>query len=84
MLDTEALKKQGLEQMANTVNFNVITIEPVKIRYLCYRRGFRNVIWKKEEYPTINKLDPLSLPVYIPHQHTLPQVVWADVKNLTR
>jgi general stress protein 26 len=46
---TEALKKQGLEQMANTVNFNVITIEPVKIRYLCYRRGFRNVIWKKEE-----------------------------------
>ena len=46
---TEALKKQGLEQAANTVNFNVITIEPAKIRYLNYRTGFRNVIWKKEE-----------------------------------
>lgn len=46
---TEALKKQGLEQAANFVNFNVITIEPAKIRYLNYRKGFRNVIWKKEE-----------------------------------
>ena len=44
---TEALKKQGMEEAANTVNFNVITIEPAKIRYLNYRSGFRNVIWKK-------------------------------------
>jgi general stress protein 26 len=46
---TEALKKQGMEEAANTVNFNVITIEPAKIRYLNYRSGFRNVIWKKHE-----------------------------------
>ncbi len=45
---TEALKRQGLEEAANVVNFNVITIEPKKIRYLNYRNGFRNVIWKKE------------------------------------
>jgi nitroimidazol reductase NimA-like FMN-containing flavoprotein (pyridoxamine 5'-phosphate oxidase superfamily) len=44
---TEALKKQGMEEAANTVNFNVITIEPAKIRYLNYRSGFRNVIWKR-------------------------------------
>jgi len=43
----EALKRQGLGEAANTVNFNVITIEPEKIRYLNYRQGFRNVIWKK-------------------------------------
>lgn len=43
----EALKRQGLADAANTVNFNVITIEPEKIRYLNYRQGFRNVIWKK-------------------------------------
>jgi len=46
---TEELKRQGLDKLADAVNFNVITIEPVKFRYLNYRRGFRNVIWKKEE-----------------------------------
>jgi len=46
---TEALKKQGLDKLADAVNFNVITIEPAKFRYLNYRKGFRNVIWKKEE-----------------------------------
>lgn len=45
---TEALKKQGLADIADSFNFNVITIEPEKIRYLSYRKGFRNVIWKKE------------------------------------
>jgi general stress protein 26 len=46
---TEALQKQGLDKLADAVNFNVITIEPTKFRYLNYRKGFRNVIWKKEE-----------------------------------
>jgi hypothetical protein len=46
--NVEALKKQGLEQAAGTVNYNIITIEPVKIRYLDLRRGFRNVVWQKE------------------------------------
>jgi hypothetical protein len=46
---TEALKKQGLDKLADAVNFNVITIEPTKFRYLNYRKGFRNVIWKREE-----------------------------------
>lgn len=46
--NTEALKKQGLDQVAEKVNFNVITIEPTKIRYLNYRKGFRNVTWKME------------------------------------
>ncbi len=43
----EALKKHGLEQAASTVNFNVITIEPEKIKYLDLRQGFRNVTWAK-------------------------------------
>lgn len=43
-----ALKKHGLEQMATAVNFNIITIEPTRIRYLDMRRGFRNVTWEKE------------------------------------
>ncbi len=44
----DALKKQGLDQAAASFNFNVITIEPVKIRYLNMRKGFRNVSWEKE------------------------------------
>ena len=44
----DAMKKQGLEQMASQVNFNVITIEPLKFRYLNLRKGFRNVTWEKE------------------------------------
>ena len=44
----EALKKQGLSEMAKQVNYNIITIEPIKIRYLDLRKGFRNVMWQKE------------------------------------
>ncbi len=44
----DALKKQGLDQAAASFNFNVITIEPMKIRYLNMRKGFRNVSWEKE------------------------------------
>jgi len=43
----DALKKQGLDQFASKVNYNVITIEPLKIRYLNLMRGFRNVLWEK-------------------------------------
>ena len=42
----DAMKKQGIEQMASKINFNVITIEPLKIRYLNIRKGFRNVTWE--------------------------------------
>jgi len=45
--NADALKKQGLDQMASSVNFNVITIEPLKIRYLNLTKGFRNVLWEK-------------------------------------
>lgn len=44
----DALKKQGLEQFASKVNYNVITIKPLKIRYLNLMKGFRNVLWEKE------------------------------------
>jgi hypothetical protein len=44
-----ALKEQGLDGAAESYNFNVITIEPTKISRLSYRKGFRNVVWKKEE-----------------------------------
>lgn len=46
--NAEALKKHGVDQMAAAVNFNVITIEPTRIRYLDMRKGFRNVTWEKE------------------------------------
>ena len=42
------LEEQGLGDAAGSYNFNVITIEPYKIRRLCYREGMRNVIWKKD------------------------------------
>lgn len=45
----EALRRQGLSEMAQKVNYNIITIEPLRIRYLDLRRGFRNVVWQKEE-----------------------------------
>ncbi len=45
----EAVAAQGLEQAVNNVNFNIITIEPHKIRYLDLRKGFRNVVWEKQE-----------------------------------
>jgi hypothetical protein len=41
------LDEQGLGEVADSYNFNVISIEPYKIRRLCYRKGLRNVIWKK-------------------------------------
>jgi general stress protein 26 len=44
----DALKKQGLDQAASSFNFNVIIVEPSKIRYLNLRKGFRNVTWEKE------------------------------------
>jgi hypothetical protein len=43
------LKKLGVDQMAAAMNFNVITIEPARIRYLDMRKGFRNVTWEKEK-----------------------------------
>jgi len=46
--NNEAVAAQGLEQAVNSVNFNIITIQPHKIRYLDLRRGFRNVVWEKE------------------------------------
>jgi len=45
------LEAQGLGEAADSYNFNVITIEPTKIRRLCYRAGLRNVIWKKQGGP---------------------------------
>ena len=44
----QGLADQGLDEAANSYNFNILTIEPYKIRRLCYREGFRNIIWKKE------------------------------------
>jgi len=46
---TQALQDQGLDEAAGSYNFNVIAIEPVKIRRLCYRKGLRNIIWKRDE-----------------------------------
>jgi len=43
----DAMKKQGIEQMASKINFNIITIEPLKIRYLNIGKGFRNVTWER-------------------------------------
>jgi len=44
----DALKKQGIDQLARERNFNMITIEPVKIRYLNLKKGFRNIKWERE------------------------------------
>jgi nitroimidazol reductase NimA-like FMN-containing flavoprotein (pyridoxamine 5'-phosphate oxidase superfamily) len=46
--NSKAVAEQGLEQAVNSVNFNMITIEPYKIRYLDLRRGFRNVVWEAD------------------------------------
>ena len=43
----DALKRQGIEQLASKRNYNMIIIEPVKIRYLNLRQGFRNVKWER-------------------------------------
>ena len=47
--NADALREQGIEQLASTINFNVITIEPLKIRYLNLKKGFRNVTWDRGE-----------------------------------
>ncbi len=47
--NAEGLKRQGLDQLAQMANFNMITIEPYKIRYLNLRKGFRNVTWERDE-----------------------------------
>jgi general stress protein 26 len=44
----EGLKRQGLYEAIQALNFNVITIKAEKIVYLALRKGFRNFIWKKE------------------------------------
>ena len=44
----DALKKQGIEQLARVRNFNMITVEPMKIRYLNLKKGFRNIKWERE------------------------------------
>lgn len=46
--NAEAMKKHGIDQMVSAVNFNIITIEPLKIRYLNMRQGFRNVVWERD------------------------------------
>jgi len=45
---TEELKKRGMDVSDSSFNFNVITIEPTKIRYVNLRKGFRNVMWAQE------------------------------------
>jgi len=45
---SEGLKRQGLYEAIQALNFNVITIEPVKISYLDLRKGFRSFVWKKD------------------------------------
>jgi len=42
----DELKKQGRETMGSELNFNVIIIEPLKVRYLNLKKGFRNVSWE--------------------------------------
>lgn len=44
----EAVEKQGLDQKAGAMNFNVITIIPAKIIYLNYRAGYRKATWEQE------------------------------------
>ncbi len=49
--NSAGLKKQGLYEQAQKVNFNVITIEPETIRYVNYRDGFRKVLWERNGEP---------------------------------
>jgi hypothetical protein len=44
----QELDDQGLGEAAESYNFNVVSIVPNKIRRLCYRQGYRGVIWKNE------------------------------------
>ncbi|MCP4715840.1 MAG: hypothetical protein GY868_12040 [Deltaproteobacteria bacterium] len=41
----EGLARQGLDGALDGVNFNMVTIEPVRIRYHNYRMGYRRVMW---------------------------------------
>jgi hypothetical protein len=45
----DGLKKQGVDPIASGFNFNVITIEPLKVRYLNPKKGYRNISWEKGE-----------------------------------
>lgn len=43
----EGMRSQGIDLANTPINFNVISIQPTKLRYLNLREGFRNVMWKK-------------------------------------
>ena len=43
----EGLERQGLGEALQATNFNIVTIEPTKIRYLNQRQGFWRAVWKK-------------------------------------
>ena len=47
--NTDHFKQQGIDVAASPFNFNVITIEPIRIRYLNPRKGFRNVTWRARD-----------------------------------
>jgi len=47
---TEGLKKQGIYEAVSGFNFNVITIKLKKIIYLDLRKGFRNIVWKTDDF----------------------------------
>ncbi len=46
--DSNILKNQGIDFGESPFNFNVITIKPVRIRYLNLRKGYRNTFWRNE------------------------------------
>ena len=47
--DPEGMRRQGIDIASTPINFNVISIEPTKIRYLNIRDGYRNVMWKCDQ-----------------------------------
>ncbi len=47
--NVDGLKQQGLYDIFNMANFNVVTISPYRIRYLNQRQGYRRVMWTKDE-----------------------------------
>jgi len=44
---TDTVQQQGLGQKAAAVNFNVITVIPLKMVYLNYREGYRKATWEQ-------------------------------------
>ncbi len=46
--NVDGLKKQGIYDLFKMANFNVVTIEPGKIRYLNQRQGYRRVMWTRD------------------------------------